>query len=196
MDAFSPFEILSSRLKDKYFLSEVWGENRISKSFRPSAVLVPLIDRPSGVTVLLTKRTDHLYHHPGQISFPGGGFEEEDQDDPVRCALREMTEEIGLRESNVQVLGMMEPWKTVTGFLILPVVGRIEPPLQLMLDHFEVAEVLEPPLDWLMDPQHQQRRKRIDDGKSRDFWAIPWQDHMIWGATAGLLVTLSKVLRP
>lgn len=189
-------ELLYNRLKNNRFLIEDGYRKTGDRSLRPAAVLLPLIDHHAGCTVLLTKRTDHLFHHPGQISFPGGGFEDQDKGDPVCCALRETHEEIGLAADRVEVLGMLEPWRTGTGFMILPVVGWITPPLALTPDSFEVAAILEPSLDWLTDRSHQQRITRTEQGKSRDFWAISWQDHTIWGATAGLLVALTAALEP
>ncbi|MCB1795387.1 MAG: CoA pyrophosphatase, partial [Candidatus Competibacteraceae bacterium] len=106
----------------------------------PAAVLVPLVDRPEGLTVLLTQRTAHLEHHAGQISFPGGRAEEHDRS-PVETALREAEEEIGLHRRSVrEIAGFLDLYQTVTGFLVTPVVGFVEPPLDLTLDAFEVAE--------------------------------------------------------
>lgn len=196
MVAYPVRDVIHNGLKNNIFCLEEGYRKTGDHTLRPSAVLLPLVNHPKGVTVLLTKRTDHLFHHPGQISFPGGGFEEGDQGNPIQCALRETREEIGLAAERVEVLGMLDPWRTGTGFLILPVVGWVEPPLELTPDPFEVAAILEAPLDWLTDRRNQQRVARTEQGKSRDFWSISWQDHTIWGATAGLLVALSGVLEP
>lgn len=160
----------------------------------PAAVLVPLVDRPEGWTVLLTQRTDHLAHHPGQISFPGGRLEADDQGDPVVCALRETEEEIGLPQAQVEVIGRLDDYVTGTGFTITPVVGVIRPPFETSPDPFEVAEVFEVPLDFLLDPENHKLHRRIIEGRHRPFWSMTWEERMIWGATAGMLVNLSDVL--
>jgi len=160
----------------------------------PAAVLVPLVDRPGEMTVLLTRRTQHLANHPGQISFPGGRFDPEDAGDPVVCALRETTEEVGLEAGRVRVLGRLDRYATGTGFLITPVVGLVRPPFTLVPDPFEVADVFEVPLAFVLDPANHRHHVRIDGGRSRSFWAMNWGESLIWGATAGMLVNLSEVL--
>lgn len=161
---------------------------------RAAAVLVPLVQRDGGLTVMLTRRTDHLHHHAGQISFPGGRLEEED-DGPVACALRETTEETGLETRHVTIAGIMDDYVTVTGFRVTPVVGLVRPPFDLAPDPFEVAEVFEVPLAFLMDPANHQKVQRTINGKSRPYYAIPYQTYYIWGATAGMLMNLYNVLR-
>lgn len=159
----------------------------------PAAVLVPLVDRSDGLTVLLTQRTDHLHHHPGQISFPGGRVEDDDRD-CVACALRETTEEIGLAADAVGVLGRLDEYVTGTGFVITPVVGLVRPPFDLAADPFEVADVFEVPLSFLLDPANHQLHRRHLGGRARPFWQMVWRDRVIWGATAGILVNLAEVL--
>lgn len=159
-----------------------------------AAVLVPLIDRPGGMTVLLTKRTQHLAHHPGQISFPGGRLDPGDAGDPVVCALRETTEEVGLESGRVRVLGRLDRYATGTGFLITPVVGMVRPPFTVIPDPFEVADVFEVPLAFVLDPANRQRHAHVAGGRKRSFWALSWGECLIWGATAGMLVNLSEVL--
>lgn len=161
----------------------------------PAAVLVPLVDRPDGLTVLLTQRTDHLHHHPGQISFPGGRVEEDDGD-AVACALRETTEEIGLTAAAVAVLGRLDEYVTGTGFVITPIVGLIRPPFALAADPFEVADVFEVPLGFLLDRANHQLHRRHLGGRARPFWQMVWDERVIWGATAGILVNLAEVLAP
>lgn len=161
---------------------------------RRAAVLVPLVQREQGMTVLLTRRTDHLHHHAGQISFPGGGLEPEDQD-LIACALRETEEEIGLPRAQVEVLGQLDDYLTITSFCVTPVVGLIMPPLDLRPDSFEVAEVFEVPLDFILEPAHHQQQERVSNGRTRRFWAIPYGDYYIWGATAAMLMNLYRVLR-
>lgn len=160
----------------------------------PAAVLVPLVDRPGEMTVLLTKRTKHLANHPGQISFPGGRFDPEDAGDPIVCALRETAEEVGLAAERVRILGRLDRYVTGTGFLITPVVGLVRPPFTLVPDPFEVADVFEVPLAFVLDPHNHRHHVRDDGGRRRSFWAMNWGESLIWGATAGMLVNLSEVL--
>lgn len=158
-----------------------------------AAVLVPIVARQSGLTVLLTRRTAHLRDHPGQVSFPGGRCEPEDTT-PQATALRESDEEVGLRPEQVEVLGCLPEYFTSTGFRIIPVVGLVAPPLNLRLDDFEVAEVFEPPLAFFLDAANYRREALLHEGVRREFWAVPWQEYFIWGATAGMLVSLRDCL--
>lgn len=164
------------------------------QELRPAAVLVPIIDRPEGATVLLTRRTDHLDHHPGQVSFPGGRVEDHDQD-VVAAALRETEEEIGLERSFVEIVGLLDQYRTGTGFDVSPVVGLVRPGFTLTLDTFEVAEVFEVPLDFVLDPANHKRESLFWKGEQRHFYVFPHDDHYIWGATAGMLVNLYDRLR-
>ena len=159
-----------------------------------AAVLVPLVQRPEGVTVLLTQRTDHLDHHPGQVSFPGGRLEDEDRGDAVTCALRETVEEIGLAADHVTVLGCLDERVTGTGFRVTPVLGVVRPPFSLAPDSFEVAEVFEVPLRFFLDPANRQRMKRMVDGEEKSWWSLPWQGRNIWGLTALILVAFTDEL--
>ena len=160
----------------------------------PAAVLVPVVPRESSLSVLLTKRTDHLHHHPGQISFPGGRVEEAD-DSAVTTALRETEEEIGLERRHVELLGALPDYFTGTGFRVTPVVGLVHPPFRLHLDAFEVAESFEVPLSHFLDPANHQRHSMIYQGRLRHFHAMPYHHYYIWGATAGIIMSLYKVLR-
>lgn len=162
----------------------------------PAAVLVPLVEHADGMTVLLTQRTAHLAHHPGQISFPGGRLEPADDGDPVIAALRETEEEIGLPRDRVTILGRLDDYITGTGFIVTPVVGVIVPPVETNADPFEVAEVFEVPLNFLLDPENHKLHRRVIEGRHRPFWSMTWDERMIWGATAGILVNLSEVLGP
>lgn len=173
---------------------DVPGRVALAQAAKPAAVLVPLVEYPDGMTVLLTQRTDHLAHHPGQISFPGGRLEESDNNDAVVCALRETAEEIGLPGERVRVLGRLDDYVTATGFVITPVVGLIRPPFALAPDPFEVAEVFEVPLAFLLDVENHKLHRRVIEGRHRPFWAMNWEERLIWGATAGILVNLSEVL--
>lgn len=170
-----------------------YGRPGDDRPMRPAAVLVPLVARPEGLTVLLTRRTDHLANHAGQISFPGGRLEEED-DGPIACALREAEEETGLGPDRVDVLGRLDDYVTVTGFRVVPVVGLVAPPFSLAPDPFEVAEVFEVPLAFILDAANHQRVDRVIKGRSRPYYAMPFGDYYIWGATAGMLINLYRVL--
>ena len=158
-----------------------------------AAVLVPIVVRPSGLTVLLTQRTAHLRDHAGQISFPGGRCESADAS-PVATALRESHEEVGILSAQVEVLASLPDYFTATGFRITPVVGLVTPPLNLQLDDFEVAEVFEPPLEFLLDPANYRQHPIEWQGAVHHYWAVPWQGRFIWGATAGVLVNMRDCL--
>ncbi len=159
----------------------------------PAAVLIPLVLRETGLTVLLTQRTAHLRDHAGQISFPGGRCETSDASAEA-TALREAQEEVGLEASQVDILGCLPEYSTATGFTITPVVALVTPPLNLKLDDFEVADVFEPPLEFLLDQKNHQRQQGKFQGETREYWAIPWQGRYIWGATAGILISLHHFL--
>ena len=159
----------------------------------PAAVLVPIVDRSAEPTVLLTRRTDHLNDHAGQISFPGGRVDPGDADAEA-AALRETSEEVGLNASAVRLVGRLDTYVTRTGFEVTPVVGLVSPPLTLRLDEFEVAEVFEVPLAFILDHGSRRTHSRVFEGKQRFFYAYPYGDHYIWGATAGMLSNLAEVL--
>jgi 8-oxo-dGTP pyrophosphatase MutT (NUDIX family) len=159
----------------------------------PAAVLVPLVDRPDGMTILLTQRTDHLTDHAGQISFPGGRIEERDRS-PEEAALREAFEEVGLPPERVEPVGRLDDYETRTGFIIHPVVALVEPPFPVNPDPFEVAEVFEVPLGFVLDRANHHIEQRVYRGRERQFYVLPYDDRYIWGATAGMLVNLCDVL--
>ena len=159
----------------------------------PAAVLVPMVQRPDGCHVLFTRRTAHLSKHGGQISFPGGRLEPGDADAEA-CALRETEEEIGLPPSFVEIVGRLDTYVTVTSYSVTPVVGMVSPGFTLMPDAGEVAEVFEVPLEFLMDPQNHQRHGGMVNGVERHWYAIPFGDYYIWGATAGMLMNLYQRL--
>jgi 8-oxo-dGTP pyrophosphatase MutT (NUDIX family) len=164
---------------------------------RPAAVLVPLVQRVQGLTVLLTQRTAHLHDHAGQISFPGGRVEASDAS-ATDTALRETHEEIGLAPHAVEVIGRLPDYVVATGYQVTPVVGVIERDFTLRLDEFEVAEVFEVPLAFLMDPANHERRVVAVGGLSRTFYAMPFHGrrrYFIWGATAAMLRNLYHFLR-
>jgi 8-oxo-dGTP pyrophosphatase MutT (NUDIX family) len=168
-----------------------------------ASVLVPLIERDDGLHVLLTRRTDHLHDHAGQVSFPGGRAEPGDVD-VIETALREAHEEVGLPRERVQVLGPLNTYSTVSSYIVTPIVGLVQPPFDLALDSFEVAEAFEVPLQFLMTPAHHQRHAAEFEGVQRQFLSMPWQgvdalgqarEYFIWGATAAMLRNLYHFLR-
>jgi 8-oxo-dGTP pyrophosphatase MutT (NUDIX family) len=166
-----------------------------SAGLTAAAVLVPLVDHPTGLTVLLTQRAAHLADHAGQISFPGGRIEPSDEH-PVAAALREAEEEVGLPASHVDIVGRLDTYVTGTGFEVIPIVALVRLPYPLRPDPFEVAEAFEVPLDFLIDPRNLQRGSREWQGTIRYFFALPYENRYIWGATAGMLVNLAEVLAP
>ncbi|MEQ9326407.1 MAG: CoA pyrophosphatase [Rhodospirillales bacterium] len=160
---------------------------------RPAAVLVPIIVRPGGPTVLFTQRTAHLHDHAGQVSFPGGRIEPDDRD-PEHTALRETEEEVGIAPDRVELVGRLAEYNTGTGFTVTPVVGIVMPPFEIVPDPFEVAEVFEVPLDLLSNLGHYSFHMRVRGGRLRRFYQIEHDNKIIWGATAGMLRNLARVL--
>ncbi len=196
-------------LRERFARIQTWepeftGDGRIGFDREPAhaAVLVPLVQREGGLNVLLTRRTDHLRDHAGQVSFPGGRAEAEDGG-PAATALREAREEVGLSGDRVDVIGQMPTYTTVTRFVVTPVVALVHPPFELVLDSFEVAEAFEVPLAFLMNPAHHRRHLVHFDGGQRHFLSMPWQglaadgmprEYFIWGATAAMLRNLYRFL--
>jgi 8-oxo-dGTP pyrophosphatase MutT (NUDIX family) len=158
----------------------------------PAAVLIPLVARPE-LTVLLTQRTEALRRHAGQIAFPGGRMEPTDRD-PIATALREAQEEIGLDPSFVEPLGYLDAYRTGTGFRIFPVVSLVREGFTLALDAREVADTFEVPLAFLMDERNHRTEARTWLGVERRFYAMPFEDRYIWGATAGIMKNMHKRL--
>jgi 8-oxo-dGTP pyrophosphatase MutT (NUDIX family) len=159
----------------------------------PAAVLVPLVERASGLTVLLTQRAETLKDHAGQISFPGGRVEPEDAD-AWAAALREAHEEIGLLPELVEFAGYLPDHYVITGFRVTPVVGFVNAEYQLRIDAAEVHDVFEVPLDYILDAANHKSRRRQLAGLDIDVHDIPYGGRNIWGATAGMLMTLRRML--
>jgi 8-oxo-dGTP pyrophosphatase MutT (NUDIX family) len=167
-------------------------EAHIVARARPAAVLAPIVARPDGPTVLLTRRASHLRSHSGQIAFPGGKIDEGET--PLATALREAHEEIGLAPRHVEPLGWLDPYLTGTGFRIMPLVGIVDPSFALTINRHEVEDVFETPLGFLMTGANHLRQSREWQGRLRHFYAIPYRQRYIWGATAGIIRNLFERL--
>ena len=158
-----------------------------------AAVLVPIINRRLGATVLLTERSKNLSDHPGQISFPGGRVDVADGNTTV-TALREAEEEIGLSSVCVEIAGELDKYVTQTGFEITPIIGLVQPPFEIKLNTSEVVSIIEVPIELVANSKNYVKQAQVRGGKSRIFYVLPFNDHVIWGATAGMLVNLAEVL--
>ncbi len=197
-------------LRDRFTRMDGWlpefsGDGGVGAGRRApadAAVLVGLVEHPAGLRVLLTHRAAALRDHAGQVSFPGGRREAEDGS-PAATALREAEEEIGLARSQVEVIGLLPTYTTVTHFVVTPVVALVQPPLALTLDPSEVSAAFEVPLSWLMNPANHRRHALQVQGVQRQFLSMPWpelqadgaiREHFIWGATAAMLRNLYKLL--
>jgi 8-oxo-dGTP pyrophosphatase MutT (NUDIX family) len=207
LPAVAAANIVPAALRRRFAAPPAWEpEIKVERRFgersaAPASVLIAIVLRDA-LTVLLTQRTDHLTDHPSQISFPGGRVELGDAD-ATATALREAQEEIGLDAAWVEVLGSLPTYTTGTGFIVTPVVGLVQPGFELKTDPFEVAEVFEVPLAWLMDPANHQRHAIEFQGAQREFFSIPWpgtdadgqaRRYFIWGATAAMLRNLYRFL--
>jgi 8-oxo-dGTP pyrophosphatase MutT (NUDIX family) len=159
-------------------------------AYRDAAVLIPVMAR-TAPTVLFTRRTPRLSAHAGQIAFPGGKIDPTDAS-PSAAALREAHEEVGLDPATVMVIGVLEPYLTGTGFRVVPVLGRVVPPLHFALNHAEVAEIFEVPLAFMLAPENLRRTSRLLGGRERHFYEMDYDGHNIWGATAGIIRCLQQ----
>jgi 8-oxo-dGTP pyrophosphatase MutT (NUDIX family) len=159
---------------------------------REAAVLIAITDRPEP-GVLLTVRREHLRTHAGQIAFPGGRIEANEQ--PVTAALREAHEEILLAPAAVEMVGAIEPYRTVTGYVVTPVLGVVPPGLPLRPHEHEVATLFEAPLAYVLDPANQHRVGALFEGRERHYYEIVWEGRRIWGATAAMIVNVSRRLQ-
>ena len=173
---------------------DVLDDEQIGAEITQAAVLVPIVDRPIPA-VVLTLRPETMRKHPGQVSCPGGRIDPGD-DGPVDAALREAEEEIGLKRADVEIIGTADRYRTITGFEVTPVVGILPPDLALKAHPGEVAAIFEVPLDYLLDPAHQNVRSLEWRGRERFYYEIEWQGRRIWGATAAMIVNLSRRLEP
>ena len=178
---------------DKDLNPDDWVDPKDRPDLRLAAVLVPIIEHDAGPTVLLTRRADHLNSHSGQVAFPGGKVEPGET--PVDGALREAEEEVGLDRSFVDVAGFLNPYETGTGFRILPVISFVRPGFSLTAEPGEVAEIFEVPLSFLMNVDNHERHSVFWRGKRRAYYAMPYQGHYIWGATAGMIRNLHDRLQ-
>ena len=158
----------------------------------PAAVLVAVVDRPDP-TVILTLRPETMRKHPGQVSFPGGRIDPSDEG-PIAAALREAQEEIGLPPAQVEIIGIADRYRTVTGFEVTPVLGIVPPDLELTPHPGEVAALFEAPFHYILDPAHQHVRTAFWRGRERTYYEIEWDGRKIWGATAAMIVNLSRRL--
>ncbi len=171
---------------------DVLDDEVLAHGVTPAAVLVAVVDRPEP-TVILTLRPETMRKHPGQVSFPGGRIEPGDLD-PVDAALREAEEEIGLARARVEIIGLADPYLTITGFEVTPVLGIVPPDLEFRPDPGEVAAVFEAPFHHILDPAHQHVRSAMFRGRERTYYEIDWHEQRIWGATAAMIVNLSRRL--
>lgn len=171
-------------------------QHEISKGGgKPAAVLLLVVNHPGDPTVIFTQRTAHLADHAGQISFPGGRCEDCDET-AEETALREAQEEVGIPADRVEILGRLPEYHTSTGYRVTPVVGWAEPPLAYRPDPHEVADVFEVPLAFLLDAGNHRYESAFFKGRMRNYWAMPYGERFIWGATAGMLVTFHRILIP
>lgn len=159
----------------------------------PSAVLIPIIERDEKLHVLLTKRSENLRHHPGQISFPGGRQEASDKN-LIETALRETEEEVGINQSSITVLGKLELQPTISGFMVQPIVGIVQNDIKLTLDENEVSEAFEAPLDFILNPTNWKKSYREFNGQTYPVYSILYQEKNIWGVTTQILVNFAKLL--
>ena len=174
--------------------ADIIAKRQAAGKVTKAAVLIPLLLKEHGLSVLLTQRTDHLRDHAGQISFPGGRMDPEDQS-PNDTALRESKEEIGLDSGQVEIIGHLPQYLTVSGYSVTPVVGLVQAQAEYVLDEFEVADVFEVPLSFLLDPANHQVRLWQSEQGGRRFYSMPYENRFIWGATAGMLRNLYHLLK-
>jgi 8-oxo-dGTP pyrophosphatase MutT (NUDIX family) len=182
------------RLEDLFTADDLERQREpVATALKPAAVLLLVVNRAHAPAVVFTERTAHLADHAGQISFPGGRVDEGDRT-PEGTALREAREEVGIPADRVQLLGRLPEYRTSTGYSVTPIVGWIEPPLDYRPDPREVADVFEVPLAFLLDVSNHRYESAFYRGRLRKYWAMPYGERFIWGATAGMLVTFQRVM--
>jgi 8-oxo-dGTP pyrophosphatase MutT (NUDIX family) len=186
----------SPPIEDLLTADDLERQHEIAKGgSKPAAVLLLVVNHPGDPTVVFTQRTAHLADHAGQISFPGGRVEESDST-PEHTALREAEEEVGIPGDRVEILGRLPEYHTGTGYRVTPIVGWAEPPLTYRPDPHEVADIFEVPLAFLLDAGNHRYESAFFKGRMRKYWAVPYGERFIWGATAGMLVTFHRILIP
>ena len=206
LPAVAPERLTPDAVRQRFATPPAWtpekrGDGGLFEGYPRTAasVLVPLVQRDAGLTLLLTQRTAHLRDHAGQVSFPGGRAESHDAD-ATDTALREAEEEVGLARRHVEVIGSLPIYRTVTNFDVTPIVALVTPPFDLALDAHEVAEAFEVPLSFLMTPAHHQRHVYVHEGIEREFLSMPYPrperpgEYFIWGATAAMLRNFYRLL--
>ncbi|AGU48681.1 putative hydrolase, nudix family [Variovorax paradoxus B4] len=204
LPAVAPAQLAPEALRRRFAAPPEWTpelrrEPRMTdRAPAQAAVLVPIVQRPQGATVLLTERTAHLSNHSGQVAFPGGRVDPEDAN-VAAAALREAWEEVGLSARFIEVLGSLPTYTTITSFIVTPVVALVKPEFELTINPYEVALAFEVPLAWLMDPaNHRRHTVPAPDGTRREWYSMPYQDgteeRFVWGATAGMLRNLYRFL--
>jgi 8-oxo-dGTP pyrophosphatase MutT (NUDIX family) len=185
LDPLGAFAPEAARARSDNDLNPGWDDH---PEQRPAAVLAPIVKRASGWTMLFTERSVETPAHPGQISFPGGRVA--GPESALETALRETFEEVGIERRFIEPVGAWDPYHTITGFRVTPIVGLVEPGFTLTLDPREVASVFEAPLEFLMDPANHEKREAQHQGRRRYYYAMPYDGHFIWGATAGMIRAL------
>ena len=182
-------------LEELFTADDLEKQNEASRqALKPAAVLLLVVNHVEAPTVLLTQRTTHLSAHAGQIAFPGGSVDAGDNT-PEGTALREAQEEVGITPDRIEILGRLPEYRTSTGFAVTPVVGWAEPPLTYRPDPHEVADVFEVPLGFLLDVRNHRYESAFFRGRMRHYWAMPYGERFIWGATAGMIVTFQRLMR-
>ncbi len=164
------------------------------KQLKDAAVLIPIVETNNQLSVLLTRRADHLTHHPGQVSFPGGKVEEYD-DNYIAAALREAEEEIGLSHKNVNILGQLKPYHTISGYIVTPIVALVDEPLSFIKDENEVAEIFQVPLHHFMNDTNHYQIDTFHRGERHPVYFMPYKHYNIWGATAAMMFDLVHHIR-
>jgi 8-oxo-dGTP pyrophosphatase MutT (NUDIX family) len=190
----TPVDLIDAQMaRSDHDLNPEWRDTTKTGEYRPAAVLVPIVKRPQAWTMLLTQRAADLPSHAGQVAFPGGRVDPGDLT-AVDTARREAHEEVGLEPRFVEPLGAIEPYQTGTGFRIAPIVGFVAPGFEQKMDTREVADIFEVPFAFLMDPANHELREAEWRGQRRSYYAMPYEDRFIWGATAGMIRALYERL--